>query len=85
MTGLSAGNFGLVDRGVLCEGAFADLVIFDADTIIDTATFEDPQQPARGISHVLVNGQVSWSSGQHTGKRAGRFLRRSDGESHIAQ
>jgi len=85
MTGLSAGNFGLVDRGVLREGAFADLVVFDADKIIDMATFDDPKQAAGGISHVMVNGKISWTSGQHTGNRAGRFLRRSDGESHIAQ
>jgi len=77
MTGLSANNFGLVDRGVLREGAFADLVIFNADEIIDTATFDDPMQPAKGISLVMVNGEISWSYGQHPGKRAGRFLRRS--------
>lgn len=76
MTGLSATNFGLTDRGVLREGAFADLVIFDADEIIDMATYEDPKQPARGISHVMVNGELTWVSGQHTGKRAGRFIRR---------
>lgn len=76
MTGLSATNFGLVDRGVLREGAFADLVIFDADEIIDMATFEDPKQPAKGISHVMVNGEVSWSMGRHTGNRTGRFIRR---------
>lgn len=76
MTGLSATNFGLADRGVLREGAFADLVIFDAEEIIDMATFDDPKQPAKGISHVMVNGEVSWSLGRHTGKRAGRFIRR---------
>jgi len=76
MTGLSAANFGLVDRGELRAGAYADLVIFDADTIIDKATFEDPQQPAAGINKVIVNGKMSWSNGQHTGKRAGRFLYR---------
>lgn len=77
MTGLSAGNFGLKDRGELREGAFADLVVFDADTIIDTATFDDPKQPAIGIEHVIVNGAISWSGGQHTKTRAGRFIRQS--------
>ncbi|NOZ31749.1 MAG: D-aminoacylase [Alphaproteobacteria bacterium] len=76
MTGLSAKNFGLTDRGVLREGAFADVVIFDADTIIDTATYENPVQPAAGIDHVLVGGTVSWSAGGHTGHRAGGFIRR---------
>ncbi len=76
MTGLSAGNFGLKDRGVLRPGAYADLVVFDADSIIDKATYNDPMQPAAGIAQVFVNGQLSWHSGGHTGKRAGRFLRR---------
>jgi N-acyl-D-amino-acid deacylase len=76
MTGLSAKNFGLTDRGVLRGGAFADVVIFDAETIIDTATFDDPMRPATGIDHVLVGGVTSWSGGAHTGKRAGGFIRR---------
>jgi N-acyl-D-aspartate/D-glutamate deacylase len=76
MTGLSAGTFNLKDRGVLRAGAFADIVVFDADTIIDKATFEQPMQPARGIEHVMVNGTMSWSHGNATGRTAGRFLRR---------
>jgi N-acyl-D-aspartate/D-glutamate deacylase len=76
MTGLSAANFGLKDRGIVAEGAFADLVVFDADTIIDKSTFDNPTLPAAGIDHVMVNGQIGWSHGGHTGVTGGRFLRR---------
>lgn len=76
MTGLSAANFGLKDRGVIREGAFADLVLFDADDIIDRATFDDPTRPAHGISHVFVNGRVGWQAGAHTGARSGCFVGR---------
>jgi len=76
MTGLSAANFDLHDRGEIRVGAMADLVVFDADTVIDRATFEDPMQPAGGIDHVLVAGCVTWSGGAPTGDRAGGFIRR---------
>ncbi len=75
MTGLAAERFGLKDRGVLREGAYADLVMFDPVAIIDTATFEAPVQPAHGISLVMVNGVAAWRDGA-AGDRAGRFLRR---------
>ena len=76
MTGLSAGNFGLADRGEIRQGAHADLVVFNADTVIDRATFDAPEQPAVGIDHVIVGGTLSWSAGGHTGDRNGRFIRR---------
>ncbi|GAB5440924.1 MAG: D-aminoacylase [Fuerstiella sp.] len=57
LSGFPAERFGLTDRGVLKEGGFADVVVFDAETIADTATYQDPQQPAVGMHHVLVNGQ----------------------------
>ncbi|MHA1547749.1 MAG: N-acyl-D-amino-acid deacylase family protein [Alphaproteobacteria bacterium] len=75
MTGLSAKNFRLRDRGTVREGAFADLVVFDPDRIIDRATFEDPMRPADGIVGVFVNGVLSWSNDGATGQRAGRFLK----------
>ncbi|MBV8167167.1 MAG: D-aminoacylase [Alphaproteobacteria bacterium] len=78
MTGLTAQNFGLKDRGVLRVGAFADLVLFDPETVIDRATFEQPTQPAAGIELVLVNGQPVWRDGAATGTRPGRALRRRD-------
>jgi N-acyl-D-amino-acid deacylase len=78
MTGLSAARFGLGDRGVLREGGFADIVIFDPDTVIDRATFEAPTTPSAGIDLVVVNGQIVWQDGAHTGARAGRALRRQE-------
>lgn len=74
MTGLPAETFGLAGRGRVAPDSFADLVVFDPDTVADTATFEDPHRLARGIECVLVNGRLSWESGQPTGRRAGRFL-----------
>lgn len=76
MTGLSARNFQLRDRGVLAEGAFADLVLLDPDQIDSGASYESPQQAARGISHVIVNGVTAWSEGRASGSRSGRVLMR---------
>ena len=76
MTGLTAARFGLADRGVVREGAFADLTLFDPATIIDLASFDDPQQPARGIHTVIVNGEPVWSGNRPTGARPGRVLTR---------
>ncbi len=77
MTGLTAANFGLSDRGVIRPGAFADLTVFDPDTVGDAATFEDPERPSTGIEQVWVNGSLAWSDGAATGARTGRVLRRS--------
>src|SRR5262249_16934519 len=76
MTGLTAKNFGLEARGVVREGAFADLAIFDPETVDEAATFEKPIQPARGIDTVIVNGQPVWRGGSATGARPGRVLSR---------
>lgn len=78
MTGLSARHFGLADRGEIRVGAFADLVLFDADRVIDAATFDAPATPARGIDTVFVNGRVVYRQGQATGERPGQVLRRAD-------
>lgn len=78
MTGLSARHFGLLDRGEIRVGAFADLVLFDADEVIDAATFDAPATPARGIDTVFVNGRVVYRHGQATGERPGQVLRRCD-------
>jgi N-acyl-D-aspartate/D-glutamate deacylase len=72
MTGLTAARFGLADRGLLREGYAADLVLFDAAKIRDTATYADPIRAAEGIRAVFVNGQPALE-----GARAGRLLRRS--------
>jgi len=76
MTSLPARWFGFRDRGVIRPGAFADLVIFDPDTVSDRSTFTKPAEPAGGIDAVLVNGQIVWEEGTATGKRPGRSLRR---------
>ena len=74
MTGLTARTFGLKDRGVLGEGAFADLVLFDPSAVIDTATFERPETPAAGICQVFVNGRGVWRNGAATDARPGKGL-----------
>jgi N-acyl-D-amino-acid deacylase len=76
MTGLTARNFGLADRGTLAPGQAADLVIFDAGRVADTATYAEPVRAAEGIETVLVNGVVAWQEGRSTGARAGQVLRR---------
>lgn len=76
MTGMPAQRFGLAGRGYLRKNYAADLVLFDPEAIIDTATFEDPIQPAKGIAAVWVNGSLSYTSQGTTGSRSGRFLPR---------
>ena len=76
MTGLPAARFGLHGRGRVAPGAFADLVLFDPATVIDSATFDAPVQPAAGIHTVMVNGTPVWRGGHATGARPGRVLRR---------
>jgi N-acyl-D-amino-acid deacylase len=76
MSGLPARNFGLADRGAIAPGMAADLVIFDAASVADTASYEAPVQAARGIEAVFVNGQLTWRHGQSTAARAGQVLRR---------
>jgi N-acyl-D-amino-acid deacylase len=76
MSGLSARNFKLEDRGEIREGAYADLVVFDAATVRDVATFEQPKARSIGIECVLVNGAIAYRSGHVSSERSGRFLRR---------
>ena len=71
MTDNPARRFGLTDRGRVKDGYFADIVVFDPDSIIDTATFEDPKHHPAGISYVLVNGQVAVDDEVCTGVMAG--------------
>jgi N-acyl-D-aspartate/D-glutamate deacylase len=77
MTGLPATRFGLARRGLVRQGYFADLVLFDANKIKDTATFTDPVSAADGIAAVWVNGVLSYGVRAPTGSRGGRFLPRS--------
>jgi dihydroorotase/N-acyl-D-amino-acid deacylase len=75
MTSLPATRLGLGDRGLLRPGMRADLVLFDADTVRDRATFEKPHQYAEGVSLVVVNGRVVLDGERMTGARPGRVLR----------
>jgi dihydroorotase/N-acyl-D-amino-acid deacylase len=75
MTGLPASNVGLQQRGLLRPGYFGDITIFDPKTVIDRATFEDPNQYPIGINYVIVNGQLEVDNGKRTPALAGRPLR----------
>ncbi|SEI76436.1 amidohydrolase family protein [Pseudomonas sp. NFR16] len=77
MTGLTATRFGLHERGFVREGYWADLVLFDAETVQDVADFKEPKRAAQGIDGVWVNGRLSYANGQPQGERHGRFLPRS--------
>ena len=74
MTSMTAQRFGLEDRGVVREGAWADLVLFDGATVADRATFTDSHQFPVGIPYVLVNGALVIADGRHTGALPGRVL-----------
>jgi N-acyl-D-amino-acid deacylase len=74
MTGLPARVFKLDGRGRIAAGAFADLVVFDPETIIDRATYDDPKQFSAGVDRVFVNGEPSWEAGSTTVNRAGRLI-----------
>jgi N-acyl-D-amino-acid deacylase len=75
MTGLPAANLKLEQRGLLTPGYYADVVIFDPETIIDNATFQEPHQLASGMVHVFVNGGQVLEDGEHTGAKPGRFVK----------
>ena len=75
MTLLPANRLGLHDRGRLAVGAYADIVVYDPNTIGDTATFDNPHRYAQGIHLALVNGRTAWENGQATQNRSGAILR----------
>lgn len=77
MTGLPASLLGFRDRGVLAPGMFADMVIFDPEELSAPATYENPYQPAKGITHVIVNGVIALEEGKRAEKLSGKFLRSS--------
>jgi N-acyl-D-amino-acid deacylase len=75
MTSLSCERFGLAGRGTVTEGAWADLVLFDPAVVRDLATWDDPRREPAGVALVVVNGQLAYEAGRHTGAGAGRALR----------
>jgi N-acyl-D-amino-acid deacylase len=76
MTSLPASNLGIDRRGLLKEGYFADITVFDPATIQDHATFEKPRQLATGVFEVFVNGIEVIHNGEHTGAKPGRVIKR---------
>ncbi len=76
MTSLNAAKAGLVDRGLLRPGMFADVTVFDPEKVIDRSTYLEPFQYPEGIAHVAVNGRLVLDGGRPTGERPGRALRR---------
>ena len=77
LTSVPAARFGFHDRGVIREGAMADLVVLDPATVADEATYMEPARYPTGIDHVVVNGRPAILAGAETGERPGRLLRRS--------
>jgi N-acyl-D-amino-acid deacylase len=75
MTSMPAQKLGLRDRGVLAQGKWADIAVFDPNTVEDRGTFLKPRQSPVGINHVLVNGQVAVRNAKYTGALAGQLLR----------
>lgn len=80
MTTLPARKFNIENRGIIREGAIADIVVLDENTVTDLATFEQPHQLSTGFSYVLVNGQVTVDQGKHIGTRAGKVIRWNGGK-----
>jgi N-acyl-D-amino-acid deacylase len=76
MTGLSAKRLGLTDRGIIKEGAFADITIFDADQILDQSTFTKPHQYPSGIEFVIINGGIAVKNGDYLAVPAGKVIRK---------
>ena len=74
---LPAATIGMSDRGLIALGMSADIVVFDPNTIIDRATYENPALPSEGVTQVLVNGKIALKDGAATGARGGRVLLRS--------
>ena len=75
LTALPASNLKLKNRGSLAEGYFADIAIFNPETIQDHATFAEPHQLSTGMVHVLVNGEQVLKDGEHTGAKPGQVVR----------
>nr|WP_297783873.1 D-aminoacylase [uncultured Allomuricauda sp.] len=74
LTQLPANNLKIKKRGSLSQGNYADVVLFDPETIIDKATFENPHQYSEGVHHVFVNGAQVLKDGKHTGNMPGRVV-----------
>ena len=76
MAAMPAARLGLDDRGVLEEGAWADIIAFDPETVTDRSTFQDPFALAEGVRYVFVNGTLVWNDGEATEDRPGKVMRK---------
>jgi N-acyl-D-amino-acid deacylase len=76
MTSLNAAKLGIYDRGILRPGMYADVTVFNPESVMDNATYTDPFHYNEGIQYVIVNGQLVVDDGEHTGARPGRALRK---------
>ena len=76
MTSFPAQTIRIPNKGIIQEGADADLVVFDPGTVIDLSTLEDPKRYPRGIEYVAVNGQLVVEKGEYNGKMVGRVIKR---------
>jgi N-acyl-D-amino-acid deacylase len=76
MTERPARRLGLTNRGSIRSGYWADVVVFDPDTVKDKATYKDPWQNSIGIEYVFINGRLAVEHGELTGERAGKVLRK---------
>ncbi|MFP4082345.1 MAG: N-acyl-D-amino-acid deacylase family protein [Candidatus Aminicenantes bacterium] len=74
MTSLPAQTFRLKNRGMIREGMYADITVFDKETFMDKATFSQPHQYSQGLAYVIVNGEVVAETGKHTGRLPGMIL-----------
>ncbi|MDA1371646.1 MAG: amidohydrolase family protein [Proteobacteria bacterium] len=74
MSGLPAKTIGIIDRGLIKPGMRADITVFDPDTVIDHATYDEPAQMSDGIIHTIVNGQLAWRDGAATGTQSGEVV-----------
>lgn len=74
MTSLPASFLQMKDRGLLLKGYKADIVMFNSDTVMDNATYEDSQKYASGIEYVIVNGKISIENGKYIGALHGKVL-----------
>jgi N-acyl-D-aspartate/D-glutamate deacylase len=76
MTSMPSTRLGLKDRGLIKEGLWADITVFDPEKINDNGTFTNPHQYPDGIPYVIVNGELAIKDGKHTGNLTGRILRK---------
>ena len=83
MASFPARRLGLSDRGLLRAGTWADIVVFDPDTVIDRATYGDPHQFSEGVEHVLVNGQIVVENDVQSDVLPGRILRRTGSDASV--